>query len=187
MSIKTLFVYNSPKLFEILDEIKSYLNMEVYHVDDKTYKKTFIDDSENYLVITNNPGEKNKKNLIVLDSTKKISKLIEQINLNYLKIKFNKQSHSKIGKYILDLNSRTLSYDNKFLNLTEKESDMLTFINKNKKVSLKKLQENVWKYASNLETHTVETHVYRLRKKILKIFNDGSLIENDRDGYFIVE
>ena len=64
---------------------------------------------------------------------------------------------------------------------------MLTFIYKNKKVSLKKLQENVWKYASNLETHTVETHVYRLRKKILKIFNDNSLIENDRDGYFIVE
>ena len=187
MSIKTLFVYNSPKLFEILDEIKSYLNMEVYYVDDKTYKKTFLDESENYLVITNNLVEKNKKNLIVLDSTKKISKLIEQINLNYLKIKFNKQSHFKIGKYILDLNSRTLRYEKKFLNLTEKESDMLTFIYKNKKVSLKKLQENVWKYASNLETHTVETHVYRLRKKILKIFNDNSLIENDRDGYFIVE
>ena len=187
MSIKTLFVYNSPKLFEILDEIKSYLNMEVYYVDDKTYKKTFLDENENYLVITNNPSEKNKKNLLVLNSTNKISKLIEQINLNYLKIRFNKQSHSKIGRYILDLNSRTLSYDKKSLNLTEKESDMLTFINKNKKVSLKKLQENVWKYASNLETHTVETHVYRLRKKILKIFNDNTLIENDRDGYFIVE
>ena len=80
-----------------------------------------------------------------------------------------------------------MSYENNFLNLTEKESDMLIFINKNKKVSLKKLQENVWKYASNLETHTVETHVYRLRKKILKTFNDNSLIENDRDGYFIVE
>ena len=187
MSIKNLYVYNSPKLFEILDEIKSYLKMEVYYVDDKTYKKTFLDESENYLVITNNLDEKNKKNLIVLDSTKKISKLIEQINLNYLKIKFNKQSHFKIGKYILDLNSRTLSYEKKLLNLTEKESDMLTFINKNKKVSLKKLQENVWKYASNLETHTVETHVYRLRKKILKTFNDSSLIKNDRDGYFIVE
>ena len=104
-----------------------------------------------------------------------------------MKTKFNKQSNFKIGKYILDLNSRTLSYENNFLNLTEKESDMLIFINKNKKVSLKKLQENVWKYASNLETHTVETHVYRLRKKILKTFNDNSLIENDRDGYFIVE
>ena len=54
MSIKNLYVYNSPKLFEILDEIKSYLKMEVYYVDDKTYKKTFLDESENYLVITNN-------------------------------------------------------------------------------------------------------------------------------------
>ena len=64
---------------------------------------------------------------------------------------------------------------------------MLIFINKNRKVSLKKIQENVWKYASNLETHTVETHVYRLRKKILEIFNDKNFIKNDRDGYFIVD
>ena len=125
--------------------------------------------------------------MLVIESPEKILKIIERINLNYLKIKFNKQSHFKIGRYILDLNSRTLSHEKKFLDLTEKESDMLIFINKNKKVSLKKLQENVWKYASNLETHTVETHVYRLRKKILKIFNDSSLIKNDRDGYFIVD
>ena len=187
MSIKTLFVYNSPKLFEILDEIKSYLNMEVYYIDDKSSKNTYLEESENNIVISNNPKKEIKKNLLVIETPKKILKLIEQINLNYLKIKFNKQSHFKIERYILDLNSRTLSYENKFLNLTEKESDMLIFINKNKKVSLKKLQENVWKYASNLETHTVETHVYRLRKKILKIFNDNSLIKNDRDGYFIVD
>ena len=54
-------------------------------------------------------------------------------------------------------------------------------------IKKKKLQENVWKYASNLETHTVETFVYRLRKKILKTFNDKSLIKNDRDGYFIAD
>ncbi len=186
MSIKTLFVYNSPKLFEILDEIKSYLNMEVYYFDDKSYKKTYLDEGENYIVISDNPS-KEIENLLVIESPEKILKIIERINLNYLKIKFNKQSHFKIGRYILDLNSRTLSYEKKFLDLTEKESDMLIFINKNKKVSLKKLQENVWKYASNLETHTVETHVYRLRKKILKIFNDSSLIKNDRDGYFIVD
>lgn len=187
MSIKTLFVYNSPKLFEILDEIKSYLNMEVHHVDEKSFKRTYLDEVENYIFISNNPSKEIEKNLLVLDSPKQISKLIEQINLNYLKIKFNKQSHFKIGRYILDLNSRMLSYESNLLNLTEKESDMLIFINKNKKVSLKKLQENVWKYASNLETHTVETHVYRLRKKILKTFNDKSLIKNDRDGYFIAD
>ena len=187
MSIKTLLVYNSPKLFELFDEIKSYLNMEVYYVDDKSYKKTYLEEGDNCLVISNNPIKKIEKNFLVIESPRKISKLIEQINLNYLKIKFNKQSYFKIGRYILDFNSRMLSYENKFLNLTEKESDMLIFINKYKKVSLKKLQENVWKYASNLETHTVETHVYRLRKKILKIFNDNSLIKNDRDGYFIVD
>ena len=71
------------------------------------------------------------------------------------------------------------------MDLTEKESNMLIFIDRNKKVSLKKLQENVWNYASNLETHTVETHVYRLRKKISKIFNDDNLIKYDKDGYYI--
>ena len=187
MSIKTLFIYNSPKLFEILDEIKSYLNMEVYQVDEKSYKKAYLDEGENYMFISNNPSKEIETNLLVIDSQRKISKLIEQINLHYLKTKFNKQSHFKIGRYILNLNSRTLSYENEFLNLTEKESDMLIFINKNKKVSLKKIQENVWKYASNLETHTVETHVYRLRKKILEIFNDKNFIKNDRDGYFIVD
>ena len=71
------------------------------------------------------------------------------------------------------------------MDLTEKESNMLIFINENKKVSLKKLQENVWNYASNLETHTVETHVYRLRKKIKETFNDDSFIISKEDGYII--
>ena len=71
------------------------------------------------------------------------------------------------------------------MDLTEKESKMLLFIEENKKVSLKRLQENVWEYASNLETHTVETHVYRLRKKISEIFKDNNLIKYDKDGYYI--
>ena len=104
-----------------------------------------------------------------------------------MKIKFEKQSHVKIGKYILNLNSRSLHYGDKSLDLTEKETNMLIYIDTHKKVSLKKLQESVWRYSSNLETHTVETHVYRLRKKILETFNNNSLIKSDKDGYFLDE
>ncbi len=187
MSIKTLFVYNSPKLFEILDEIKKYLNIGVRYIDEKKYKEIDFDKIENYIFISNQPIKNIKNNLLVVDSPIKISKLIEQINLSFLKIKFNKQSHLQIGKYILDLNSRSMYYGNLSLDLTEKESNMLVFINTNDKVSLKQLQENVWKYASNLETHTVETHIYRLRKKIFETFNNNNLIKHDKDGYSIVK
>lgn len=186
MNVKTLFVYNSPKLFEILDEIKKYLNMEVHHIDRQKYQELDFNDIENYIFISNKPSKNIKDNLLVIDKPRKISKLIQQINLSFLKTKFNKQSHLKIGRYILDLNSRSIHFADKNLDLTEKESNMLVFISSHKKVSLKELQENVWKYASNLETHTVETHVYRLRKKILETFKNDNLIKHDKDGYFIV-
>ncbi len=187
MSVKTLFVYNSLKLFEILDEIKKYLNMEVCYVDKQKYLELDFNKIENYIFISNEPTKIIKDNLLVIDKPKKISKLIQQINLSFLKNKFNKQSHLKIGKYILNLNSRSMHFADKNLDLTEKESNMLVFISSHKKVSLKELQENVWKYASNLETHTVETHIYRLRKKIFETFNNDHLIKHDKDGYFLVE
>ncbi len=185
MSIKNIFVYNSPKLFEILDEIKSYLSMEVHHVDKEKYQKINVSENQNYIFISDHQNKDIENNLLVIETPKKILKLVEQINLSYLKINFNKQSFINIGKYILDLNSRLLHNGDKVMDLTEKESNMLVFIEKNRKVSLKKLQENVWNYASNLETHTVETHVYRLRKKISKIFSDDNLIKYDKDGYYI--
>ena len=187
MSIRTLFVYNSTKLFEILDEIKKFFNFEVLYIDKKNYKTINFNNIENYVFISDQPTKDIKEDLLVIDTPKKISKLIEQINLNLLKTKFNKQSHLNIGKYTLDLNSRSMHFKEKSLNLTEKETNMLLFINSNKKVSLKELQEYVWEYASNLETHTVETHIYRLRKKIFETFNNDNLIGHDKSGYFIVE
>ncbi len=187
MSFKTLFVYNSPKLFEILDEIKRKLNVEVLYIDKKNYDKENLNKTENYLLISNQTIDIIVDNFLLINTPKKISNLIEQINLNFLKIKFDKQSHVKIGKYSLNLNSRTMHFGDKSIDLTEKESNMLVYIDRNKKVSLKKLQESVWGYSSNLETHTVETHIYRLRKKILETFNNDSLIKSDKDGYFLDE
>ena len=63
------------------------------------------------------------------------------------------------------------------LKLTEKEINTITYLsNTNKPVSIKELEKNVWSYQSGIETHTVETHIYRLRKKISKTFNDNFLI-----------
>ena len=74
----------------------------------------------------------------------KLEKLIDFININFLKNKFSDQSNIKIGKYKLDLNSRNITYKDKNLSLTERESDLIIFINEKKNVSVKDLQKKVW-------------------------------------------
>ena len=185
MNSKLLLVYNSIKLFKILIEIKENFNFSIRHVDKKEYEKLNLNELNNYLVISLNSSDGIKDCLIVDKLPQKLSKLVEIINLGFLKKQFNNQSELKIGKYILDLNSRKIYLKNKSLNLTEKESELLIFINDNKKASLKEIQKKVWGYSPNLETHTVETHIYRLRKKILETFDDENFIQHDKKGYFL--
>ena len=185
MSSKTLFVYNSYKLFEILNEIKENLNFEIHSIDKKNYTKIDFDEFDNYLLVSTNSNDDIKNCLIIDQLPKKLHYLIEKINLSFLKNQFNNQSELKIGKYILDLNSRKIYLENTNLDLTERESDLILFINSNKKASLKELQKKVWGYSSDLETHTVETHIYRLRKKMLQIFKDDEFIKHDKEGYFL--
>ena len=115
----------------------------------------------------------------------KLEKVIEYININFLKNKFSDQSDLKIGKYKLDLNSRKIIFNNIALNLTERETNLIIFIYQKGNVSIKELQKKVWDYSNDLETHTVETHIYRLRKKIKDTFDDGKFILYDNNGYFI--
>jgi DNA-binding response OmpR family regulator len=103
-----------------------------------------------------------------------------------LKIKFNSQSHVKAKKYTIDLNSREMLNQDIKLKLTEKEINTITYLsNSNKPVSIEELQKMVWSYQSDIETHTVETHIYRLRKKILNTFNDNEFIISKKNGYQI--
>ena len=103
-----------------------------------------------------------------------------------MKIKFNHQSKITVKDYQLDLNSKTLSKNLLFLKLTEKEVEIILYLNKDKnKHSVLDLQKNIWGYTADMETHTVETHVYRLRKKISNKFNEDSFILSHLEGYFI--
>tara|TARA_B100001778_G_C18276007_1_gene488736 strand:+ start:179 stop:547 length:369 start_codon:yes stop_codon:yes gene_type:complete len=115
----------------------------------------------------------------------KFEKLIEIINIKFLKNKFLDQSHIKIGEYNLDLNSRKISFKDKSLDLTERETNLIIFINDKKNVTVKELQKTVWDYSPDLDTHTVETHIYRLRKKMKETFGNESFILNTRNGYSI--
>ena len=182
---KTLFVYNSLHLFEILNEIKEHFMFDVKYFDKKNPNKIDFNQYQNFLVVTTDTDLQSDKCILIDNFPKKITQLIEMINLSFLKINFKNQSEQKIGKYILDINSRKFFFDNKYLSLTEKEVNLIIFINSVKKASLKKIQEIVWTYSSDLETHTVETHIYRLRKKMLKNFKDPNFIKHDKDGYYL--
>ena len=104
-----------------------------------------------------------------------------------LKQEYNFQSSINVGKYELDLNERVLKVDQNKLSLTEMEANVILFlINSNDPVNIKKLQEKVWGHMPDLETHTVETHIYRLRKKIKDKFQDSNFIISLKNGYKIV-
>ena len=186
MNPKTLIVYKSQILFEILDEIKEYLNLKVISANDEDLKHINLKILDNYVIISTKE-QKNFENFLFINSLpKKISNILENINVTLLKNKYLHQSELKIGKYTLDINSRKMIFKNLILNLTEKEIDLIVYIYQKKNANLKELQNNVWGYSSNLETHTVETHIYRLRKKMSETFKDINFIKHDKKGYSII-
>ena len=185
MISKTLIIYEYQILYKILSEIKEYLNFEILHVDKNKLQELEFDKFENYLIVSSVKSVDLKNNFVLENLPIKIDKLIQTININFLKTNFIKKSDVKIGKYKLDLNSRKIILDNLSLSLTEKELEMIIFINSNSNVTIKELQNNVWGYSSNLETHTVETHIYRLRKKMKDQFGDDVFIRNSQKGYKI--
>ena len=143
-------------------------------------------DIEKNLILSKKKIPRISNLLLITESPIKITKLVEKINIEYLKQKFNQQSEIKIKKYIINLNSRELILGNNNLKLTEKETNIIIYLSKfSKPIKIDELQLKVWGYHSELETHTVETHIYRLRKKILNFFNDKSFIISKKNGYQI--
>ena len=186
MSIQNLIIYNFKSLYHILEEIGLDLNFNIISVDNENSLNEQVSNLNNYLIISNKK-HLNISNQFVLDKIPiNIFKLVEKINIEFLKIQFSSQSEVKVNNYIIDLNSREMLINNKKLKLTEKEINTITYLSKlNKPVSIHELQEKVWSYQSDMETHTVETHIYRLRKKILNTFNDNEFIISKKNGYQI--
>ena len=185
MNSKVLIIYEYQILFGILDEIKESLNFKIIQSKKNNYNEIKSDPKINYLTISKVKVE-NIDNCLILENTPiKLEKLLETININFLKKQFSNQSNIKIGKYNLDLNSRKITFKDKSLDLTERETSLIIFINDKINVTVKELQKNVWDYSPSLETHTVETHIYRLRKKMSDIFGDENFILNNKNGYSI--
>ena len=179
-----LIIHKKPVLFNILNEIKSNLNFKIILVDDDNIDiKSKL---ENFVIISDSEKLYSKGLLKIKNYPINIQKLIEIINIQFLKNKFQQQNNIKVGKYEINLNSRKMSYKNKFVSLTEKETMIINFLNlSNKEITVQNLQSEVWGHKSKLETHTVETHFYRLRKKVEKKFNDKAFILSLKNGYKI--
>ena len=190
---QNVYIINFNSLYEILYEIKENLSFEIIKYENES---DFIKDTDlntenslifmesNSTLLNKNINEKNFFNIDIFPLPFK--KLLELINIELLKLKFNHQSKIYINRYELNLNSKFFSKDDLSLKLTEKEIAIILYLSDTKKKhSVSDLQKNIWRYSLDMETHTVETHIYRLRKKITDKFKDKNFILSHKDGYFI--
>jgi len=212
MSNLTISIFGNKIFLEIINEIKLFSKFKIKYYDDLDL---CVKDAEkhNLLVIFfiskkhKSYFNKNKINnfpsiLIVKSSISKSmlsSELSEQLNMPFTILEFKKKVISLIAQnefknnsliqlndYTIDKNERKIKKNDLELRLSEKEINFLILFGKSKKpVSRNLLLKNVWNYSSEAETHTVETHIHRLRKKILKEFDDDNFIKNNNKGYYI--
>ena len=188
---QNIFILNSKTLYDILIELKNLLNFNILQMNEKDMNKNTFNNFENYILLTNdlkkiekNPYIDIAKVLVIDEMPIPIKKLIEKINIFILKESFQIQSKKKIKEYYLDLNDRTIFKKEKKIKLTEKELQLILYLDSKKDPqNITKLQNEIWGYNKDLETHTVETHIYRLRKKIQKEFNDEKFIKSTKKGY----
>ena len=191
---QNVFIINFNSLYEILDEIKENLSFKIlkYENEDDFIKSSDLDKinsliiskSNHKLLFNKNISEKNF--LKIDDFPLPLDKFLETINILLIKLKFNYKSKINIKDYELNLNSKFFSKADLSLKLTEKEIEIILYLHETKnKHNVLDLQKNIWGYSSNMETHTVETHIYRLRKKIVNKFNDDNFILSHQSGYFI--
>ena len=186
MSTQNLIIYKFTSLYQILEELGLELNFKIAFADSENSLNEKVQSNNNYLVISNKKYPDISNQFVLENIPINIYKLVEQINIQFLKIKFNNQSDVKVNNYTINLNSREMVANNIKLKLTEKEINTITYLSKSDKpVSIDELQKKVWSYQSDIETHTVETHIYRLRKKILNTFNDKDFIISEKNGYQI--
>ena len=198
MSKQSVSLVEFSELYNILYEIKDLFNFDIF--DYQKSKDFMLETESNNTECINSIIIINKKNNILFSNDKinrhnillinelpiSVEKLLDKIPAQLIKQKYNFQSNFNIKDYLLNLNSRVISKKKNELKLTEKEIDIILFLN-NKKTpqSVVSLENEVWGHSFQLETHTVETHVYRLRKKIKNKFNDENFIISYEEGYKI--
>jgi len=191
---QNIFIVNFDLLYEILEEIKDNLSFNIVKFNKVEDFLKSPNLSSNDLLISQrlnlnsflSKGVNKDHILFFEDIPISINKMIELINIQLIKLRFNHQSKVRIKQYELNLNSKFFSNGSTNIKLTEKEIEIILYLNDTKKKhNVLDLQRNIWKYSEEIETHTVETHIYSVRKKISNKFNDENFILSDKSGYFI--
>lgn len=193
---KNLYLVDLQNLYKILKELKEYLDFNPTYISKSDLinllKKDQIDLKSNVYIVSDQL-QKNFQKLGILDQTLFLTKdlmsikvLFEKINVLFLKLNYNFQSNIIINNYELNINSRVIIKNTSSIKLTEKEVKMILYLfNSIHPVFAKELQKEIWNQKENLETHTVETHIYRLRKKFFDVFKDTNFIISNKMGYTI--
>ena len=192
MNKSAVYILNIEDLYNIIFEIKNFLNFDLLNFQDE---KSLLEDRKkraikSFIVLTkekiNNDLINDNQIITIENYPLNFLRLIEKIHANLLMQQYDYQSNITISKYKLNINSKLISFNDQNLKLTERETHIILFLKKQKQpININILQKEVWGYVEDLETHTVETHIYRLRKKFKKIFNDDTYIKSDKKGYFI--
>jgi len=207
MSDLTISIFGNKIFLEILREIKLFSKYKITYYEDLdlcikdaehgNHAVVFFVNSLNEIKKYNFPsilvvksiGETNKLSNILNEELKipfTIFDFKKKIISIFAKNEFKKNSLIKLEDYIIDKNERKIKKNNLELQLSEKEIDFLILFSKSEEPITKNfVLKNVWNYSIESETHTVETHIHRLRKKILEKFGDKDFIKNNNKGYYI--
>ena len=176
------------KFNPLFEEINNKYDIILFHneaLKDNT-KKNFIEKSNAIKIFASNKKDSLSNYDAYLElpaNLKEIDAVVENI---FAKSKFTKNSSIEIKNYLLNKNEKKLYKKNDFVILTEKEIQLLElFLDKKKPISKDDILLNVWNYSADADTHTVETHIYRLRKKINEKFMDEKFILNNKSGYYL--
>ena len=190
MNKSSLNILNFKTLYNIFFETKIFHNLNLYEYHNENDLIEGLKKQKNSVIISraqiSNQSVNQKQIILIEHYPINFFSLIDQINSKFLMQQYDLQSNYEIKDYKVDLNSRTISRKEKELKLTQREIEVILFLRKNKQpINVNTLQKEVWGYSEDLETHTVETHIYRLRKKLKKIFDDENFIESLKEGYLI--
>ena len=201
MHVLKVLILGPTSFISTLNELKTFLkfnptfenlnsNNDVILFHEEALKqikqKELIQKSESIKILATRKKQANNifdANLELPSTLKEINALIENISA---KKKFSQNSSINVKNYLLNKNEKKLSKSEEFIILTEKEIQLLElFLNNKKPLSKDNILSSVWNYSSDADTHTVETHIYRLRKKIADKFMDESFILINKDGYYL--
>ena len=212
MPCSTISIFGNKIFSEILNEMKLFSKYKVKYYDDIDLCVKNAENDNQLVVFFVSKVNKNffseikKKNfpLILVGESSELKNIVSgeiesKLNMPFTildfkkkvitvvaKNEFKKNSLINLNDYIIDKNERKIKKNNLELQLSEKEISFLIQFSENKEpISRSLVLKNVWKYSSESETHTVETHIHRLRKKILKKFGDNNFIKNNNKGYYI--